>query len=151
MSATGRPNRVMRNGRPVLRTRSSAARHVALNFEIGIASPQSVPCSKSMVTSRAGAAVVQGAPRFPGSVRHSPGRWFIARPNVAASVRYAALATHEPRFFEGIAKGPEPSPAPAVCRWCSVRHSPGRWFIARPNVASRASGTECAKAVILQR
>jgi hypothetical protein len=36
MSATGLPNRVTRSGRPVRRTRSNVARHVALNFEIGM-------------------------------------------------------------------------------------------------------------------
>jgi len=36
MSATGRPKRVIRTGSPVRRTRSSTARHVALNFEIAI-------------------------------------------------------------------------------------------------------------------
>jgi hypothetical protein len=38
ISAMGLPNRVTRIGRPVLRTRSSVARQVALNFEIGIES-----------------------------------------------------------------------------------------------------------------
>jgi hypothetical protein len=37
-SATGSPKRVMRTGLPVLRTRSSTARQVALNFEIEIVS-----------------------------------------------------------------------------------------------------------------
>lgn len=36
MSAIGFPKRVMRSGLPVFRTRSRAARHVALNFEIGM-------------------------------------------------------------------------------------------------------------------
>ena len=36
MSATGLPKRVTRSGRPVRLTRSSVARHVALNFEIGM-------------------------------------------------------------------------------------------------------------------
>jgi hypothetical protein len=35
-SATGRPNRVTRTGAPVRRTSSRTAKHVALNFEIGI-------------------------------------------------------------------------------------------------------------------
>ena len=35
MSAIGLPKRVTRNGRPVRRTRSSVARQVALNFEMG--------------------------------------------------------------------------------------------------------------------
>jgi YD repeat-containing protein len=35
-SATGLPNRVMRTGRLVFRTCSRTARHVALNFEIGV-------------------------------------------------------------------------------------------------------------------
>jgi len=34
----GLPKRVTRKGRPVLRTRSKVARHVALNFEIAIES-----------------------------------------------------------------------------------------------------------------
>ena len=37
-SATGRPYRVTRTGRPVQRTRSITDRHWALNFEIGMAS-----------------------------------------------------------------------------------------------------------------
>ncbi len=37
-SASGFPNRVTRKGRPVRRTRSSAARQVALNFETAISS-----------------------------------------------------------------------------------------------------------------
>ena len=43
-SAIGSPRRVTRMGRPVRRTRSSAARHVALNFEIAITS-----VSRSMI------------------------------------------------------------------------------------------------------
>lgn len=38
ISATGSPKRVTRIGWPVLRTRSSTARHVALNFEMAIRS-----------------------------------------------------------------------------------------------------------------
>jgi len=42
ISATGSPNRVMRMGLPVRRTRLRTARHVALNFEIAISS-SSIP------------------------------------------------------------------------------------------------------------
>jgi len=38
ISATGAPKRVTSTGFPVFRTRSSTARHVALNFEIAISS-----------------------------------------------------------------------------------------------------------------
>ena len=54
-SAIGRPKRVTLNGRPVKRTRSSAARQVALNFEIGIESTWVFkPWSTTMVNSRTG-------------------------------------------------------------------------------------------------
>lgn len=36
MSATGRPNRVTRRGRPEVLTRSRAAKHVALNLDIAM-------------------------------------------------------------------------------------------------------------------
>ncbi len=46
----GLPKRVTRKGRPVLRTRSKVARHVALNFEIAIESMLgNVPWSTTMV------------------------------------------------------------------------------------------------------
>jgi hypothetical protein len=49
-SAMGLPNRVTHKGCPVLRTRSSVARHVALNLEMGIVCMKTfIPWSITMV------------------------------------------------------------------------------------------------------
>ena len=45
------------------------------------------------------------------SERHWAGRWFIAGPNVAAAVRYAAPSTNLPRFLAGIEQRAQPSSA----------------------------------------
>lgn len=72
MSATGLPKRVMRSGRPVRRTRSNAARQVALNLDMGMVSmPELLTWSENMVkpswcasTCRSPSSIATQAARF---------------------------------------------------------------------------------------
>ncbi len=65
------------------------------------------------------------------SERHSGRRWFIARPNVAASVRAAALGNALAQFFRGNCEGPQPSSvrdrrAPGAARaWSDIGRDDG--------------------------